>query len=80
MQYGVFVWTFLNSGSAKKSGVLTRILINFGSSAENWALLQKPVKKSGQKLVILSANENYSKIIMKYIVTVTVTVQKYVYP
>jgi hypothetical protein len=39
-----FLWKFLNSGSDKKYGVLTRVVVNFGSSTENWALLQKPVK------------------------------------
>jgi hypothetical protein len=58
------MWKFLISGSAKKSGVLTRAVINFSSGPENWTRLQKSAKKAGQKLVILPANENYAKAIM----------------
>jgi hypothetical protein len=58
------MWTFLNSGSAMKSGLLARAVINFSSGAENWTRLQKWAKKPGQKLVILPANENYTKAIV----------------
>jgi hypothetical protein len=51
-------------GSAKKSGVLTRAVINFSSGPENWTRLQKSAKKPSQKLVILPANENNAKAIM----------------
>jgi hypothetical protein len=59
-----FTWKFLISGSAKKSGFLTRTVINFSSGPENWTRLQKSAKKPGQELVILPANENYAKAIM----------------
>jgi hypothetical protein len=44
----MFMWKFLDSGSAKKFRVLTRAIINFGSCAENRTLLEKSVKKPGQ--------------------------------
>jgi hypothetical protein len=50
----VFMWKFLDSGSAKKSGTLTRAVVNFSSGTENQTRLQGSVKKPGQKLVIFA--------------------------
>jgi hypothetical protein len=47
----VFMWKFLVSGSANKSEVRTRAVINFNSGTENQTRLQKSVKNPGQKLV-----------------------------
>jgi hypothetical protein len=40
-----FMWKCLDSGSAKKSGVLIRKFINFSSGTENRTRLRKSVKK-----------------------------------
>jgi hypothetical protein len=62
MHNTVFIWKFLDSGSAKKSGVLTQAVINFSLGTENQTRPQKLVKKPDQKLELyLPANENYTK-------------------
>jgi hypothetical protein len=43
----------MDSRRAKKSGALTRAVINFSSGTENQARIQKLVKRSVQKLVII---------------------------
>jgi hypothetical protein len=53
MEYDVYV-DISGFGSAKKSGVLTRAVINFSSGTENQTRLRKSVKKPGQKLVMLA--------------------------
>jgi hypothetical protein len=58
------MWKFSISGYAKKSGVLTRAVINFSSGPENWTRLQNLAKKPGQKLIIFPANENLARAIM----------------
>jgi hypothetical protein len=45
---------FVDCGSAKKSGVLTREVIYFSTGTETWKRLQKLVRKPGQKLVIFA--------------------------
>lgn len=45
----VFMWKFLDSRSPKKSGVVTRAVINFSSDIEIQTRLQESVKKSGYK-------------------------------
>jgi hypothetical protein len=47
----VFLWKFHDSGSAKKSGVLTQAVINFSSGTENQTRLPKSVKKPGQLII-----------------------------
>jgi ABC-type sugar transport system substrate-binding protein len=58
------MWKFTISGSAKKSGVLTRAIINISSGPEYWTTLQNSAKKASKKFVILPANENYAKVIV----------------
>jgi hypothetical protein len=43
------IWKVVNSGSAKKSVVLTWAVICFGSDAENWTRPQKPVNELRSK-------------------------------
>jgi hypothetical protein len=59
-----FIWKFPIPGIAKKSGVLTRAVINFSLGPENWTRLQTSAKKAGQKLVFLPTIENNAKVIM----------------
>jgi hypothetical protein len=58
------MWEFLDSGIAKKSGILTRAVINFSSGTDNQTCLQKSVKKQGQNSLHVPENGNYAKAIM----------------
>jgi hypothetical protein len=57
----VFMWKFLDSGRAKKSGVLTRAVIKLAWVQENRHAYKRTVKEPGQKVVEILPNENYPR-------------------
>jgi hypothetical protein len=57
----VFLSKFLDSGRVKKSGVLTRPVINLAWVQENRHAYKRSVKEPGQKVVEIALNEDYAR-------------------